>query len=138
MKRLTVLYDGGCALCLRCRDFLASSEQLVPLELLSAKAPDVRDRFGSIPWLGTELVVVDDVGRVWVGAAAFIMCLWALADYRELAHTLSTPLLAPLAERFFVSLSASRGRIAAWLKPSCDDGGCRVPTRSNPKRLAYR
>jgi predicted DCC family thiol-disulfide oxidoreductase YuxK len=35
MNRLTVLYDGTCALCLRCRDFLAQSRSLVTLELLS-------------------------------------------------------------------------------------------------------
>ena len=138
MERLTVLYDGGCALCIRCRDFLASSEQLVPLELVRSDAAGVRERFGAIPWLGAELVVVDEMGNVWAGAAAFIMCLWALTEYREWASTLSSPLLAPFAERFFVALSSRRGRIAGWLRPGCDDASCRIPEQPRPPRPAYR
>jgi predicted DCC family thiol-disulfide oxidoreductase YuxK len=138
MERLTVLYDGGCALCLRCRDFLASSPQLVPLDLLPSDSPIARERFGTIPWLGAELVVVDEAGHVWVGAAAFIMCLWALAEHRELSYTLSNTMLAPLAERFFVTLSSRRKRVAAWLHPSCDDATCRVPPAPVRSRPVYR
>lgn len=144
MKRLTVLYDGTCALCLRCRDFLARSRPLVPLELLACQSADARERYGAVPWLGEELVVVSDEGDVWIGAAAFLVAMWALADYREWSYRLSGPAFAPLAERFFVALSSQRGRIAAFFdEPRCREGGaCRVPHLTDgvdhAPRRAYR
>lgn len=137
MERLTVLYDGTCALCVRCRDFLASSRTLVPLELLSSQSRDARERYGSVPWLGEELVVVSDEGDVWVGPAAFIVSMWALADYREWSYRLSGPAFAPLAERFFVALSSRRRRIAGFFaKPRCEEGD--VCTLDHAPRRAYR
>jgi predicted DCC family thiol-disulfide oxidoreductase YuxK len=144
MNRLTVLYDGTCALCLRCRDFLTSSRTLVPLELLSCQSREARERFGAVPWLGEELVVVSDEGDVWIGPAAFLVAMWALADYREWSYRLSGPELAPLAERFFVAISSQRRRIASlFKKPRCDDDGvCRIPhvddADSHGPRHAYR
>lgn len=144
MNRLTVLYDGTCALCLRCRDFLAGSRSLVPLELLSCQSREARERFGAVPWLGEELVVVSDEGDVWAGPAAFLVAMWSLVEYREWSYRLSGPALAPLAERFFVALSSQRRRIAALMqKPRCEDGVCRIPhtddtDASHAPRRAYR
>ena len=135
MKHLTVLYDGACALCLRCADFLAASRTLVPLELLSCQSTAARERFSAVPWLGEELVCVSDEGDVWIGPAAFLVCMWALADYREWSYRLSGEALAPLAERFFVALSSQRSRIASVLRkpPRCEEGDvCHAP------RSAYR
>jgi predicted DCC family thiol-disulfide oxidoreductase YuxK len=146
MNRLTVLYDGTCALCLRCRDFLEQSRALVSLELLPCQSHEARERYGAVPWLGEELVVVSDEGDVWIGPAAFLVAMWALADYREWSYRLSGPELAPLAERFFVAISSQRRRIATLLhKPRCDDDGlCRIPHNpqesgaSHAPRHAYR
>jgi predicted DCC family thiol-disulfide oxidoreductase YuxK len=137
MQRLTVLYDGHCELCVRCHDFLAVSRTLVPLELLDCHSRDARERFGSVPWLGEELVVVSDAGEVWAGAAAFLVAMWALADYREWSYRLSGPAFAPLAERFFIALSSQRRRIAGFLgKSRCEAGDvCRV---DHAPRRAYR
>ena len=138
MKQLTVLYDGACALCVRCRDFLAVSRTLVPLELLSCQSREARERYGAVPWLGEELVVVSDEGDVWVGSAAFLVSMWALADYREWSYRLSGPELAPLAERFFVTFSSQRKRLATFFrKPRCEDGdACQLP--AHVARRAYR
>lgn len=143
MKRLTVLYDGSCALCVRCRDFLASHRTLVPLELLPCQSRSARERFGAVPWLGEELVVVSDEGDVWIGPAAFLVSMWALADYREWSYRLSGPELAPLAERFFVAISSQRRRIASlFRKPRCEEGGsCTIPhpiDEAHAPRALYR
>jgi predicted DCC family thiol-disulfide oxidoreductase YuxK len=132
VERLTVLYDGGCALCVRCRDFLSTAEALVPLELLACQSEEARARYGDVPWLGAELVVADERGNVWIGPAAFVMCLWALADYREWSYRISSPAFAPLAERFFAMLSARRQRIAALLHPRCDGAACAITPRERP------
>lgn len=147
MNRLTVLYDGTCALCVRCRDFLGGAHSFVPLELLACQSSAARERYGDVPWLGEELVVASDEGDVWIGPAAFLMCLWALVEYREWSYRLSGPELAPLAERFFVALSSQRSRIASLLaKPRCDaDGACRIGGHEehddglpHTRRAAYR
>lgn len=143
MERLTVLYDGTCALCVRCRDFLATARTLVPLELLSCHSDEARMRYGDVPWLGEELVVVSDEGDVWAGPAAFLVSLWALAEYREWSYRLSAPALAPLAERFFVVISSQRRRIATLFeKPRCEDGDvCRIThpgDEAHAPRVPYR
>jgi predicted DCC family thiol-disulfide oxidoreductase YuxK len=125
--KLTVLFDASCALCVRCRDFLARSDTFVPLELLACQSTEARRRYGAIPWLGEELVVVNERGDVWVGSSALLMCLWALRDYREWSYRLSGPLLAPPAERFFLAVSAERAKIARFVgKPRCEEGVCRI------------
>lgn len=138
--KLTVLFDASCALCLRCRDFLASSDTFVPLELLACQSPEARERYGAVPWLGEELVVASDDGDVWVGASAFLMCLWALRDYREWSYRLGGPTLAPLAERFFVAVSSERAKIARFVgRARCEDGVCRVDHElQHSPRAAYR
>jgi predicted DCC family thiol-disulfide oxidoreductase YuxK len=135
---MTVLYDQACALCLRCRAWLEGQEQIVPLDFIASQSREAHERYGAVPWLGEELVVVSDEGEVWAGPAAFLMCLWALSRWREWSWRLSAPELAPLAERFFHALSSRRGKIAAMLREApCQDGACRTPTTHRP-RAAYR
>lgn len=121
-QRLTVLFDVTCAVCRRCRDWLAAQPAYVELELLAANSAEADARYGSIPWRGKELVVADEAGHVWVGPAAFVMCLWALRDWRQWSYRLSSPALAPHAERFF--LNVSRQRNAFSRGDQCTDGAC--------------
>lgn len=142
MRALTVLYDAACALCVRAAELLASAPKYVPLELVPCGSEEARERFGAVPWLGEELVVVSDAGEVWVGPAAFLVCLWALRDYREWSYRLSAPELAPLAERVLAAASTQRGRVSALLgPPRCEGGACMVPHGAgadHAPRGAYR
>ena len=104
--RLTVIYDADCAFCGRCRAWMERQPALCELAFVSCHAAEARRRFGAIPWLGDELVVVADDGSVWAGPAAFLVCMWALRDWREWSYRLSSPLLAPLARRFFDAVSS--------------------------------
>jgi hypothetical protein len=61
-----------------------------------------------------ELAVVSDRGDVWLGNHAFIMCLWALRDYRAWAQRLVSPLLRPMARQAFEAVSHNRKNIS-WL-----------------------
>ena len=86
---------------------------------------EAKQRYGNVPWLGEELVVVSDQGEVWAGPAAFLICLWALRDWREWSYRLSGPSLAPMAERFFHALSSRRKRLAAWMGwQVCENDKC--------------
>jgi predicted DCC family thiol-disulfide oxidoreductase YuxK len=124
-EKLTVVYDEECALCRRCRQWLEGQPTHVPLEFLAAGAAAARDRYGSVPWLGADLVVADEQGNVWAGPAAFLMCLWATVQYREWSYRLSGRTLAPLAERFFLFVSHNRRRIGRVVGSNdCPDGRC--------------
>ena len=125
-RALTVLYDPGCALCRRCRAWMLTQASYVPLTFVACDAAEARRRYGDIPWLGDELVVVGDRGEVWAGPAAFLTCLWALVDWREWSFRLAGPAFAPLAERFFHALSSQRKRLARWFDHECRDGACHV------------
>ena len=59
--------------------------------------------------------MVSDNGQVWLGDHAFIMCLWALRDYRRWARRLSSPLLRPVARQAFAALSSNRHNVSALL-----------------------
>jgi predicted DCC family thiol-disulfide oxidoreductase YuxK len=130
MERLSVLYDPTCELCLRCRDWIERQPAYVELELLPFSSDEARSRFGEIPWLGGQLVVVADDGRVWAGSSAFVVCLWALRQWREWALRLATPELSPLAERFFRLVSTRRKKLGALFSHSpCASDSCPAATR---------
>ena len=112
-QRLTVLYDESCALCRRCRDWLLTQPCLVEVELIPAGSPFARSKYGAAPWLGNELVVVNDEGYAWVGPAAFVTCLWATARFRSISYSLARPTLAPYAEKFFMLVSKRRDRFSS-------------------------
>lgn len=118
--RLTILYDETCALCRRARDWLLTQPCLVEVELLPAGSAEARTRYGALPWLGAELVAVDDRGNAWVGPPAFLACMWATRRYRTWAFRLSRPSLMPRAEQFFRWVSRRRDRFGSWI----DDDGC--------------
>ncbi len=88
-----------------------------------------------------EIVVMSDGGAVWQGAGAWVVCLWALRDWRAWAKRLASPVLLPVAgnvcqlisqNRIGLSrLLALRGdvelrREAAGQAVSCEDGQCGV------------
>jgi predicted DCC family thiol-disulfide oxidoreductase YuxK len=128
-RALTVLFDPTCSLCQRCRSWMLAQAAYVPLRFLACTGQEARRAYGDIPWLADELVVVGDGGEVWAGPAAFLVCLWALHDWREWSLRLSAPAFAPLAERFFLFLSSRRRSVAALFDHDCADGSCRIGRR---------
>jgi predicted DCC family thiol-disulfide oxidoreductase YuxK len=123
---LTVLFDPSCALCRRCRSWMQGQPAYVPLSFVACTGSEARARYGDIPWLGDELIVVGDQGEVWVGPAAFLTCLWALVEWRGWSYRLAGPAFAPLAKWFFRFLSSHRRGIARLFEHDCADGTCRV------------
>lgn len=123
---VTVLYDADCALCIRCRHWLESQATYVDIRFLAAGSAEADERLESLrPWLGRELVVVSERGEVWIGAAAFLVCLWATREYRAWSYRLSGPAFAPLAERFLHSVSSRRRSLSRFVRQDCADGQCR-------------
>ncbi|MFJ3609085.1 MULTISPECIES: thiol-disulfide oxidoreductase DCC family protein [Streptomyces] len=121
--RLTVLYDADCPLCVHLRHWLLRQRQLVPLDLVPAGSLRARELFPDLDHAATlrEITVVGDRGQVYTASAAWIVCLWALADHRPRAHWLATPAGQPFARA--AVLAAARWR-EALKGPGAGEGGC--------------
>lgn len=120
IEHLTVLYDAECGFCSRCRAWLEKQSSWVELELLAKDSFEVSRRFPGLECPHDELVVIDDAGGVYRGPNAFILCLYALEDYREWALRLSSPALRSTARLAFELVSSNRHRINDWLKLRSD------------------
>ena len=124
-RRLTVVYDDHCELCVRCRDYLVKQPTHVELRFLASSDPEVYDRYGDLPWYRIELMVITDGGHAWIGSQAFIMCLWSTIRWHKTSYRLSGRSLAPMAERFFHALSTNRSVVSGMLTPTrCSTGAC--------------
>ncbi|GGO88603.1 DUF393 domain-containing protein [Wenjunlia tyrosinilytica] len=84
----------------------------MPLESVAAGSDEAGQRFPGIDPTAAyrEITVVADSGQVWTGHHAFVVCLWALSEYRPLSHRLSTPAGLPLARG--AALAAAKYRAA--------------------------
>jgi predicted DCC family thiol-disulfide oxidoreductase YuxK len=133
MKTLTVLYDASCGFCVECAHWLNAQPQLVRLELVPSATIAARTRFPTLT-AGTveELVVVDDEGGVYRGTHAWIMCLWALREYRRAAQRLARPALLPIARAAFALLSRSRKPLSRWLDLAPEAEVVRAATHTAP------
>jgi len=124
-RRLTVIYDDHCELCLRCSTWLSQQATHVEMRFLPSSDPQVYDLYGELPWYRIELMVVTDTGVAWVGSSAFVMCLWATLRYHRTSYRLSGRSLAPVAERFFHTVSSNRSVVSGMLNPTrCETGAC--------------
>jgi predicted DCC family thiol-disulfide oxidoreductase YuxK len=121
LQRVTVLYDARCNLCRTARAWLERQPQLVPLEFLAAGSVDAVRRYPYLDPAMTleDLTVVGDGGEVWVGAKAWVVCLWALDGKRGLAQRLSTPALMPRARAVVSFVSRHRRRLGTYGE-ACD------------------
>ena len=117
MKRLYVLYDPNCRLCMRIKGWLVRQPAYVAIHPIPMGSPQAERLFPALPQLGrsSELVVIGDDGGVYFGDHAWIMCLYALRDYRATAKRLSAPALQPLARAAFTFISRYRHSISGWL-----------------------
>jgi predicted DCC family thiol-disulfide oxidoreductase YuxK len=111
---MTIVYDAACGLCTRLKDWIGEQAPLVRLEFAVSGSTEVRSRFPRLP-VG-ELAVVADTGEVWVGNRAWIVCLWALRDYRDLAVRLTSPLLLIMAREAFAVVSKNRAALSSLLR----------------------
>jgi predicted DCC family thiol-disulfide oxidoreductase YuxK len=123
MNRLYVLYDTTCGLCSSVRDWAQQQPQLIAMTFVAANSPQASVLFPTLSRPGAppeELVVVDDGGGFYREGHAWIMCLYALAEYRHLSLRLASPTLLPLARKAFSFLSKRRGALSELLGMNTD------------------
>ena len=122
MKTLHVLFDAECGLCRRCCRWLQGQPAFVELKFLPLQSPEAGCRFPGIERFDPrkQLLVVSDEGAVYQGPHAWIMCLWALREYREWSQRLASPALLPWARRACELLSEHRLTLSAWFRERND------------------
>ena len=146
MKKLYVLYDHACGLCVHAARWLRDEPkylELEPMPAMSQRAwelfPFVRD----LPAPPGEVLVVTDEGALYRGPDAWIMCLYALKRHRGLSIKLAQPRWRPLVSKVIQLLANHRIGISHLLAlpaervdqallfapdaPGCAGGACGVP-----------
>ena len=141
-----MLYDASCGVCSRCRAWLQHEYWLVPVRFLDRDDPEAEERFPGLRGIAgrrDEMAVATPDGRYYLGDKAWLMCLWALRDYRAWSRRLASPMLRPLARRLYGMVSSSRygiseamgllsdrelqGMLGAEAEPGCgEEEACRV------------
>lgn len=138
MRALTVLYDSHCGLCRRVKDWLTEQPAYLALEFLAAGSPEADARYPSLDHARTlsELTAISDEGGVYRGEDAFLICLYALYDYRGHSLWLGTPSWRPVFRLGLSALEALRGTTAC--DGECGLGEFMPPARSNRRSSLRR
>ena len=125
MNRLVVLYDGGCPMCSRFRSWLVEQPHLVPVIAVPAGSTAARELLPHLDHDATlrEITVVATTGAVWTGASAWVTCLWATVEHRDLALRLSTPLGLPVARAMAYAAAGLRGSLTTTRVPGARSPG---------------
>ncbi len=120
MRSLYVLYDEHCELCKRLKDWLLGQRSWIALGLIPAGSARAKAKFPDLEQIAgsADLVVVSDAGEVYLNNRAWIMCLYALEEYRDWALRLASPVLLPFARRAFDTISKNRATISRWIGAS--------------------
>jgi predicted DCC family thiol-disulfide oxidoreductase YuxK len=129
VRALTVLYDADCSLCVHLRSWLLRQPQLVPLRFVPAGSAAARRDYPELDHARTmrEITVIGDRGQVYSGQAAWIVCLWALAEHRPKAHWLATPAGAPFVRVTMLAAAKYREMTGAAAGAAPCDDRCSAP-----------
>ena len=124
MNRLVVLYDAGCPMCSRFRSWLVEQPHLLEVTAVPAGSSTARALLPHLDHAATlrEITVVGDGGQVWTGAHAWVVCLWATAEHRDLALRLSTPLGLPVARAMAYAAAGLRASLTSTRVPEAVKG----------------
>jgi predicted DCC family thiol-disulfide oxidoreductase YuxK len=117
VNRLYVLYDPGCGLCTRIKTWLVHQPVYIPMLLIAAGSETAKRLFPSLPQSGEsgELTVISDNGGVYFSDHAWLMCLYALREYRGLSKRMASPALQPLVRQAIALISQHRYSISRLL-----------------------
>jgi predicted DCC family thiol-disulfide oxidoreductase YuxK len=122
MRKIWVLYDSGCGLCSRARKWMLEQPALLDIEFVAAGSEHARRLFPTLRHeaIPSELVVIDDEGNVYRSDAAWIVCLYALAEFRTWSYRLASPPLRRFARRVWEASSTNRQQISRALALESD------------------
>lgn len=116
MKKLTVFYDRDCGLCRAVRRWMLGQAAYVPMRFVALQSVEAREICPNLNRYKpeSEIVVMGDGGEIYQGGKAWVMCLWALKEYRGMAMRMGSPMFLPLAKRVCHLISRNRLRLSKW------------------------
>ena len=122
MHTLTLFYDARCGLCSRVRQWLSSQPSYVRLHFVPYDSPEAEKRLPGIRYLRAdqEIVVMADSGEVWQGAGAWVICLWALREYRAWSARLAGPTMQGAARKVVHWISQNRIGLSRLMRFTSD------------------
>ena len=114
MRSLTVLYDAGCTLCTRFRDWLLAQPAHLTLYAVPAGSEQARRRWPALDPAATlrDVTVLADTGEIWTGPQAWVVLLWATREHRLLAERLAAPRGLPVARAMAHAAAGLRAAVA--------------------------
>lgn len=117
MTTLTIFYDARCGLCSRVRGWMTHQPAYLRIRFMPYDSPDASRLLPAIKHLHAdrEIVVMADTGEVWQGASAWVICLWALRDYRAWSARFANPAMQALARPAIQWISNNRNKLSRLL-----------------------
>jgi predicted DCC family thiol-disulfide oxidoreductase YuxK len=111
VSAIAVLYDADCPTCQRAKAWLEGEVQLVPITFVAAGSEEARRRFPSLDHDRSlrDVTVLADDGSVFHKDRAWIVILWSLARWRDVADHFAPRLRRPIL-RLIASLVDRRRR----------------------------
>ncbi|MEM6258044.1 MAG: DCC1-like thiol-disulfide oxidoreductase family protein [Planctomycetota bacterium] len=138
VQHLTVLYDPTCGFCVRCRQWLEKQPKFIEMRFIPQGSSGQQRKFPDLNYATDkkgrpeELIVIDDAGKVYRDDKAWVMCFYALREYRSLSMRLARPGMAGLARRAYAMISHNRRALSALLGMKGDDD-LRTQLRAEPE-----
>jgi predicted DCC family thiol-disulfide oxidoreductase YuxK len=117
MNKIYIIYDSECGLCVQCRKWIEKQPAFLQITFLPRNSQEAATLITTVTdqKLGDELIVVSDEGGLYRGAHAWVMCLYALQNYRELGNKIATPMLLPWAKRICELVAQNRLNLSQLL-----------------------
>ena len=138
IKQLTVLYDPTCGFCVRCRQWLDKQPKTIAMRFIPQGSGRQQRLYPNLKYTTDEqgrpeeLIVIDDQGKLYRDDKAWVMCFYALRNYRALSMRLARPGMAGLARRAYGLISGNRRAISALLGAK-DDSEARRTLEAEPE-----
>lgn len=138
VQQLTVLYDPTCGFCVRCRQWLQKQAKLIDMRFVPQGSSAQQRLYPGLAYKRDaqgrpdELIVIDDRGRLYRDDKAWVMCFYALREYRGLSMRLARPGMAGLARRAYAMISSNRRMISTIFGAADNDAQLRRTLEAEP------
>lgn len=123
-KKLTILYDSECRVCVAIRNWVAQQATYIDLRFLPMRHPKTHACYPEIVQkiYDDQFIVIDDRGRYYTDNNARIMCLYALKRTRHLSTLLAKPSLKWLSTSVLSWFSRNRHQLGRLMpqQASCE------------------
>ena len=109
-------------MCCACRRWILKEPAYIPISFVayqSDRAKELCPEIESFDPAG-EIVVMADNGAIYRGGKGWIMCLYALKNYREWALRMAQPALLPMAKKLCHVISKNRHTLSKLFRDHTD------------------